>query len=119
MSLGCIVTLGVTALGPVALAVACVFEFMARRLRKDPRCDKERLARKEHGSDVGMVAGFGLWVLGYVIQALCPDRAVWEGLFQSWMTWVIGILVVVDIPFMLLRRDRPRKPGRKKQFWEM
>ena len=119
MSIGCIITLGVTALGPAALAAACVFEAMARRLRKNPRGDRALLARREHWSDIGMVAGFGLWALGYVIQALCPDRAAWEPLFRSWMTWVIGALAAVDVVFVLLRRDRPRKPGQRKRFWEI
>lgn len=119
MSIGMILTLGLSALGPVALAVACVFEFMAKKLRKDTRCDKKLLEKRQHASDVGLVAAWGLWAAAYVIQGLCPGAAEWEALFQQWMTWVIVVLVVLDIPYLILRRSRPRKPGEKKRFWEI
>ena len=119
MSIGCILSLGVSALGPAALAVACVFECMARRLRKNPRCDKELLEKRQKVSDAGLVAGMGLWAAAYVIQSMSPDRAVWEPLFQQWMTWVVVALAVLDIVYVVLRRGRPRKPGKKKQFWEI
>lgn len=119
MSIGCILALGVSALGPVALAVACVFEFMARKLRKNPRSDKKLLEKRQQVSDAGLVIGMGLWCLSYVIQSMSPDRAVWEALFQQWMTWVVIALVVLDVIYVVLRRGRPRKPGKKKQFWEL
>lgn len=119
MSIGCILSLGVSALGPAALAVACVFEGMARKLRKNPRCDKRLLEKRQHGSDVGLVAAWGLWALAYIVQSMSPDRAAWEALFQQWMTWVVVVLVVLDIPYLFLRRGRPRKPGQKKPFWEI
>lgn len=119
MSIGCILALGVSALGPVALAVACVFEFMARRLRKNPRCDKKLLEKRQHAADVGLVAGMGLWAASYVIQSMSPSRAAWEALFQQWMTWVVLVLVVLDVIYVVLRRGRPRKPGQKKPFWEI
>lgn len=119
MSIGCILALGAAVLGPAALAVACVFECMARKLRKNPRCDKNLLEKRQKVSDVGLVAGMGLWCLSYVIQSMSPDKAVWEPLFQQWMTWVVLVLVVLDIVYLLLRRGRPRKPGQKKPFWEI
>lgn len=119
MSIGCILALGVSGLGPVALAAACVFEFMARRLRKNPRCDQALLAKRQKASDVGLVAGLGLWCLSYIVQSMSPDRAAWEALFQQWMTWVVIALVVLDVIYVILRRNRPRKPGQKKSFWEI
>lgn len=119
MSIGAILTLGVSALGPVALAVACVFECMAWKMRKNPRSDKNLLEKRQHASDVCLVAAWGLWALGYVFQSMAPGAAEWESLFQRWMTWVVGILVVLDIPYIIWRRTRPRKPGQKKNFWEI
>lgn len=119
MSIGMILTLGVSALGPVALAVACILEYTAWKMRKNPRCDKAVLGKRQQASDRWLVAAFGLWALGYIVQSLCPDAVAWEALFQKWMTWVIGILLVLDIPYLIWRRSRPRKPGQKKQFWEI
>lgn len=119
MSIGMILTLGVSALGPVALAVACVFEYMAWKMRKNPRASKELLAQRQKASDTGLVAAFGLWALGYIIQSVCPDAAAWELLFQKWMTWIVCILLVLDIPYLIWRRSRPGKPGQKKRFWEI
>ena len=119
MSIGAILSMGAGALGPVALAVACVFEFTAWKMRKNPRCDKVVLEKRQRASDVALVAGLALWALAYIIQSMCPNAAAWEELFQKWMTWVIGGLVVVDIPYLVFRRTRPRKPGQKKRFWEI
>lgn len=120
MSVGTILSFALGVLGPVALAVACVFEFLARRTRKDPRCDKSILARQQKTADVGLVAAWLLFAAAYVaFQTMAPDAAVWERLFQKWMTWVIGGLLVLDVLYLVLRRSRPRKPGQKKQFWEI
>lgn len=120
MSVGAILSFALGALGPVALAAACVFEFMARRMQKNPRCDKNILTRRQKGADVGLVAAWVLFAAAYVVfQSVTPDAAVWESLFQKWMTWVIGGLLLLDILYLFLRRSRPRKPGQKKQFWEI
>lgn len=119
MTIGAILSLGVGALGPVALAAACVFEYMARKLRKNPRCDKNLLEKRQKASDVGLVAGMGLWCAAYIFQGMSPGRAAWEALFQQWMTWVLIVLAVLCVVYMYLRRSRPRKPGQKKHFWEI
>jgi ABC-type xylose transport system permease subunit len=93
-------------LSPIAILVACIFEFLAKRLRRDPRCDKEKLARQYRVSDIGLVAAWVLLALAY-------------GLSGDSVGVVILILLVLDIIYLFLRRSRPRAPGQKKKFWEV
>lgn len=120
MSVGAILAFAFGILGPVAIGTACVFEFLARRLAKNPRCDKTKLAKLQRNADIGLVAAWLLLAAAYLcFQFLTPDAAVWEAAFQSWMTWMLGALLVLDIAYLYLRRARPRKAGQKKRFWEI
>ena len=119
MSTTMLLALGMGALGPLSLAVANVFEFMGRRLRRDPRHDKKKEELLTHRADVCLVAAWLLFGAAYLLRSISPDAAAMDGLFQSWMTWVIVALLVLDIPYLFLRRSRPRVPGRKKNFWEI
>ena len=120
MSIAAITSFAVGILGPVALAAACVFEYMARRLAKDPRCDKDRLAELRHFADIGLVAAWLLLAAAYLLfQYLAPDAAAWEAAFQKWMTWMLGALLLLDILYLYLRRSRPRGSGPNKKFWEI
>jgi hypothetical protein len=94
-------------LSPIAILVACIFEFLAKRLRKDPRCNKEKLARYYLVGDIGLVAA---WVLLGVAYALGGN---------SVGDIIIILLLVLDIPYLFLRRSRPKAPGQKKKFWEV
>jgi hypothetical protein len=94
-------------LSPVSILIACIFEFLAKRLRKDPRCNKEKLARYCQVADIGLVAA---WVLLGVAYAMCGDSI--GGI-------IILLLLVLDIPYLFLRRSRLKNSGQKKKFWEV
>jgi putative exporter of polyketide antibiotics len=94
-------------LSPVAILVACICEFLAKRLAKDPRCNKEKLARYYRVADVGLVAA---WVLLGVAYALGGDYV--SGV-------ILVLLLVLDVVYLFLRRSRPRPAGAKKRFWEV
>lgn len=120
MSFGAILGFGAGILGPVSMAAACVFEFLARRLAKNPRCDKNRLAKLQHYADIGLVAAWLLLAAAYLsFQFLAPDAEALAASFERWMTWMLTALLVFDIAYLLLRRARPKKPGAKKRFWEI
>ena len=120
MSIGAILGFGAGILGPLAMAAACVFEFMARRLTKKPRCDKKKLEKLQHYADVGLVSAWLLLAAAYLsFQYLATDAAVYASSFESWMTWMLVALLVLDIAYLYLRRARPRKAGAKKRFWEI
>lgn len=107
-------------LGPIAMAAACVFEFMARKLAKNPRCDKNRLAKLQQYADIGLVAAWLLLAVAYLLfQNITPDASVLQASFESWMTWMLGALLLLDIVYLYLRRARPRKAGEKRKFWEI
>jgi putative exporter of polyketide antibiotics len=94
-------------LSPIAILIACISEFLAKRLAKDPRCNKEKLTRYYRVADVGLVAA---WVLLAVAYALGGD-SVGE--------IIILLLLVLDVVYLFLRRSRPRPAGAKKRFWEI
>lgn len=120
MSFGAILSYLFGILGPAAIAAACVFEFLARRLSKNPRGDKARLERLRHYADIGLVAAWLLLAAAYLsFQNLAPDAEALADGFQRWMTWMLGLLVVFDILYLYLRRSRPRRPGARKHFWEI
>jgi putative exporter of polyketide antibiotics len=94
-------------LSPIAILIACVCEFLAKRLAKDPRCNKEKLARHYRVADIGLVAA---WVLLGVAYALGGDYV--SGI-------ILVLLLVLDVLYLFLRRSRPRPAGAKKHFWEV
>jgi len=120
MSFGAILGYGAGILGPIALAAACVFEFMAGKLAKNPRCDKTRLEKLRHYADIGLVAAWLLLAAAFLsFQYLATDAAALAASFESWMTWMLLLLLVFDVAYLFLRRKRPRQPGAKKRFWEI
>ena len=120
MSFGAILSFAFGILGPAAIAVACVFEGMARRLAKDPRHDKDRVGRLRRNADIGLVAGCLLLPGAYLaFQTIVPDAEAVEAAFQAWMTWMLAAFLAADIIYLLLRRARPRDPNAKKRFWEI
>ena len=107
-------------LGPAALLAACVFEFLARRMSRDPRCDKDLLSKRQQYADIGLVAAWILLAAAYLcFQYMAPDASGLADRFQSWMTGCIVALVLLDIVYLYLRRSRPRERGKKKRFWEI
>ncbi len=120
MSIGAMLGYVFGALGPAAMLTACVFEFLARRMSKDPRCDKAVLAKRRHYADIGLVAAWLLLAAAYVcFQYLAPDAAVLAVGFQTWMTGCLAALLVLDVVYLFLRRARPREEGKKKKYWEI
>ena len=120
MSFGSILGFVAGILGPISMAVACVFEFKAGRMQKNPRCDKTRLEKLRHYADIGLVAAWLLLAAAYLsFQYLATDAAALAGTFETWMTWMLIALLVFDIAYLFLRRKRPRDPGAKKRFWEI
>lgn len=120
MSIGSILGFAFGILGPISMGSACVFEYMARKLAKDPRCDKSRLEKLRTYADVGLVAAWLLLAAAYLsFQHLAADAAALASSFESWMTWMLFALLILDIVYLFLRRARPKKPGAKKRFWEI
>mgnify|MGYP007070022458 CR=1 FL=1 len=120
MSFGATLSFILGLLGPAAMLTACVFELLAKRLRKNPRCDKKLVERRQTIADAGLVAAWLLLAAAYLcFQRMAPDAAALEGRFQTWMTGVLLALLVLDIVYLVLRRSRPRQEGQKKHFWEM
>lgn len=113
-----ILALALGVLSPAAMIAGCVFEAIAYRLAKNPRGDKAVLEKRRQVSDGLLVAAWLLLAAAYIcFNRLCAgmDGAA----FQAVMTWCLGVLLLADIYYLYLRRARPRKPGRKKRFWEM
>ncbi len=107
-------------LGPIALAAACVFELLARRHAAKAGQDAEQVEKLRRCADVGLVAAWLLLAAAYMLfKNLAPDADALAVSFQSWMTWMLGTLLVLDILYLYLRRARPKKPGEKKRFWEI
>lgn len=99
-------------LSPAAIFIACVYEFMARRMVKDPRHDKKLLEKRQKTADIALVAA---WLLLAVACLIGGDAR-----FDSMMTWwVFPALLVLDVVYLYLRRSRPRPAGKKKYFWEI
>ncbi|MCD7845324.1 MAG: hypothetical protein LUG57_05650 [Oscillospiraceae bacterium] len=120
MSFGAILSFGLGIAGPAALLVACVFEAMGRKMAKNPRCDKEKLAKRQHWADVGLVCAWLFLAAAYLcFSYLTADAATWQTSFESWMTIMLVALLVLDIVYLYLRRARPRPAGKKKRFWEI
>ena len=120
LTTGSILSFAAGLLGPLAMAAACVFEALARRLAKKTGCDETRLERLRSYADAGLVAAWLLLAAAYLLfRYLAPDAAALEPSFQRWMTWMLGALLVLDLLYLYLRRARPRKPGGNKRFWEV
>lgn len=120
MSLGTVLSFVFGILGPISLLVACVMEFLARRLAKDPRCDKTLLEKRRRYADIALVAAWILLAAAYLVfQSIAPDAEAWRELFQKWMTGMLIALVAIDIVYLYLRRGRPRAEGQRKRFWEI
>ena len=120
MSFGAVLAFACGILGPCAIGAACVLEFLARRLGKNPRCDKKRLSKLQNGADIGLVAAWLLLAAAYIFfRYAAPDAEALEATFGTWMTWMLVALLVLDIVYLYLRRARPRKAGAKKHFWEI
>lgn len=113
-----ILSLALGALSPAAMIAGCVFEAMAYRLAKNPRGDKALLEKRRQVSDVLLVAAWLLLAAAYLcFNGLCGGAD--DALFRTVMTWCLGVLLLADIYYLYLRKARPRKPGKKKNFWEM
>lgn len=111
-----VIALGV--LSPAAMIAGCVFEVMAYKLAKNPRGDKQLLEKRRQASDVLLVAAWALLAAAYLcFNGLCAGMD--DTLFKTVMTYCLGVLLLADIYYLYLRKARPRKPGKKKQFWEM
>lgn len=120
MSFGAILSFGLGIAGPAALLIACVFEFMGRRMARNPRHDKEKLAKRQHWADVGLVCAWLCLAAAYLcFSYLTVDAAAWQAAFESWMTIMLLALLALDILYLYLRRARPRPAGKKKRFWEI
>ncbi len=120
MSIGALLSFALGILGPASLLTACIFEFLARRMARDARHDKEKLAKRQRYADVGLVAAWLLLAAAYLcFSFLTPDAAAWQEAFQAWMTGMLAALAVLDIVYLYLRRARPRPAGKKKNFWEI
>lgn len=118
MQISYILSLVLGVLSPAAMIAGCVFEAMAYRLAKNPRGDKALLEKRRQVSDVLLVAAWLLLAAAYVcFNQLCAGAD--DTLFKTCMTWCLGVLLLSDIYYLYLRKARPRKPGKKKQFWEM
>ena len=99
-------------LSPAAIFIACVYEFMARRMVKNPRHDKALLEKRQKIADIALAAAWLLLGAAYLVGA--GDTA-----FESMITWVLLALLVLDVVYLFLRRSRPRPAGKKKRFWEI
>ena len=113
MSVGLVISLVCGVLAPVSLVFACVFEFLAARLAKNPRCDRQRLTRRYTLSDVGNVAAWLFLLVAYLI-----NRNAASTTFTNAMSYLLLGTLVADLVFLWLRRKRPRPEGKKKNIWE-
>lgn len=120
MSIGAMLSFAMGLLGPIALLAACVFEFLGRRMAQNPRCDREKLAKRQQWADIALVAAWLLLGGAYLCMSyLTPDAAAWQTAFSSWMSGMLVALLVLDVIYLYLRRARPRPAGAKKRFWEL
>lgn len=102
-------------LGPAAMLAACVFEFLARRMAKNPRHNKELLEKRQKYADIALVAAWLLLAAAYLLT----DASAGNTQFETWMTGMLIALLALDVVYLYLRRARPRQPGQKKHFWEI
>ena len=120
MSMGAILGYAAGVLSPLAMLAACVFELLARKLSRDPRCDKALLEKRRQLADAGLVAAWLLLAAAYLcFQYLAAETAASPDWFMGWMSWCLVLLLALDIWYLYLRRSRPRQPGKKKNFWEL
>ena len=119
MSGGMIFSAGLGVLAPLSLIAACVFEAMAFKMAKNPRCDQKLLAKRRSVADVLLVAAWLLLAAAYLGGKYMVTAA--EGAaFTKLMTWILGALLLADIYYLYLRRSRPKRDGsKKKNFWEL
>lgn len=101
-------------LSPAAIFIACVYEFMARRMVKDPRHDKKLLEKRQKTADIALAAAWLLLGAAYLVGSSSGNAA-----FEAMMTWALLALLVLDVVYLYLRRSRPRPAGKKKHFWEI
>lgn len=101
-------------LSPAAIFIACVYEFMARRMVKDPRHDKKLLEKRQKTADIALAAAWLLLGAAYLVGNSSGNAA-----FEAMMTWALLALLVLDVVYLYLRRSRPRPAGKKKHFWEI
>ena len=107
-------------LGPVSMLLACVFELLARRMRRSPRPDEALLEKRQQFSDVCLVAAWLLLAASYLcFQGITPDAEALAAGYETWMTGMLVALLVFDVVYLYLRRARPRSAGQKKRFWEI
>jgi len=104
-------------LAPATLIACCVFEAMAFKLSKNPRCDAELLAKRRNVADALLVAAWLVLAAAYLAGRYFIAAAD-EALFSKYFTYVLGAMLLADIYVLYLRRSRPKKGG-KKRFWEM
>ena len=104
-------------LAPVSRVIACVFEAKGRRLRKNPRHDKDRDAFLRRRADSFLAAAFLLLAAAYIVHGVLTGQRG-DALFSAAMTYILGALALAEVVYLFLRRGRPRKPGQKKRFWE-
>ena len=120
MSFGLILGFAFGLLAPISLLAACAFEYLARKMSADPRCDKTVLEKRKRNADVGLAAAWLLLAAAFLcFRYLAPDAEAFAKTFQQWMTWMLGALLLLDIIYLFLRRSRPRQAGKKKNFWEI
>ncbi len=120
MSIGAILSFMIGVAGPAALLVACVCEFMARRMTAKPRKEPERIQKCQHIADIALVCSWLFLAAAYLcFSYLTPDAAAWQASFEAWMSVMLTALVILDIIYLYLRRARPRSPEKKKRFWEL
>lgn len=120
MGFGAILSYGTGILSPVSMAAACVFEYLGRRMAKNPRCDKSRLEKRRTLADGFLAAAWLLLAAAYLcFRYLTPEAEALAGSFESWMTWMLFLLLALDIVYLILRRSRPKQAGAKKRFWEI
>ena len=118
MGAGYIISLALGVLSPAAMLGGCVFEAIAFKMAKNPRCDKAVLEKRRQVSDVLLVSAWLLLAAAYLcFRGLCAGAD--DTIFKTAMTWGLCVLLLADIYYLYLRRSRPGKPGRKKRFWEM
>jgi len=115
MSVGSIVSAAFGILMPICLAFGCVSEFLAARLAGDVRCDKARLKKLYIRADNGNILAWVFLIAGIVSYKLSGAAADYERVFETVMSWALAVLLLADVYFLNLRRNRaPEYKGRKR-----
>ena len=119
MSLGGIAAMILGVLAPVSLVFACVCEALAARGAKNPRGDKQKLAKTYTAANAGLVAAWLLLAAAYLVfKFLSGASDAQTAQFQTFMTWALLAALAADIVFLALRRGRPAEFRGRRQFWE-